>query len=269
MVTIARGRHAHLAAQHRSLAAQERIPDRYVVVAMGDPLIRPVVRDGLRREVVAVDVAPEAGARLPLAHARNRGVAAALGAGADTVVCLDVDCLAGAGLVQAYEDAVREEPEVVWSGPVTYLAPGADHAPGALAGQDAPHPARPAPAPGERRSGADPRLFWSLSFALSGEAWRRSGGFDEAYTGYGAEDTDFGFRVERAGLGLGWVGSARSYHQHHPTQDPPVQHLEDILRNARTFHDRWGEWPMPGWLEAFARLGLVERTDDGWRRAEV
>jgi len=50
-------------------------------------------------------------------------------------------------------------------------------------------------------------------------------------------------------LGLGWVGGARAYHQHHPVSSPPVEHLDDILRNGRLFHERWGEWPMTGWLE--------------------
>jgi hypothetical protein len=67
------------------------------------------------------------------------------------------------------------------------------------------------------------------------------------------------------GLDLGWLGDARAYHQHHPTQDPPVQHLHAILRNARLFHERWGWWPMSGWLEAFAQRGLVELRDGAWR----
>lgn len=266
VVTLARGRHDHLAAQHRSLARQDRVPDDYHVVAMGDADIRPEVVEGLGRHVLPVGAAD----RLPLARARNRGVAAALAAGSEVVVCLDVDCLAAPGLVAAYVEAVGDRPDVVWSGPVTYLgAEDSDLArrrPSALAALDDPHPARPAPAPGGRETGADPRLFWSLSFAVSASAWARTGGFCEDYTGYGGEDTDFGRRAASCGLDLGWVGSARAYHQHHPTQDPPVQHLDDILRNGALFHRRWGEWPMAGWLEAFEALGLVRRRGDGWER---
>ena len=47
---------------------------------------------------------------------------------------------------------------------------------------------------------------------------------------------------------------------------PPVQHLDDILRNGRRFADRWGQWPMTGWLEAFEREGAVRRDGDGWVR---
>jgi hypothetical protein len=41
-----------------------------------------------------------------------------------------------------------------------------------------------------------------------------------------------------------------------------VQHLTSILRNARIFHQRWGTWPMEGWLSAFEELGLIKRDSD-------
>lgn len=112
--------------------------------------------------------------------------------------------------------------------------------------------------------GGDPNLFWSLSFALHRDVWLRSGGFCEEYVGYGAEDTDFGSQAVAAGLDLAWTGSARAYHQHHPTKSPPVDHLDDILRNGRIFRRRWGRWPMTGWLEEFERLGLVVCDGDDW-----
>ena len=71
--------------------------------------------------------------------------------------------------------------------------------------------------------------------------------------------------AERAGLGFGWVGDARAYHQWHPTADPPVHHAADIVRNATLFHERWGWWPMEGWLRGLADAGVVERTGLGWR----
>ena len=268
VVTIAHGRHEHLRLQQRSLAAGAR-PDLWVLVAMDDPGLDDWPSDaGLCPRVVELAADPGG---LPLARARNRGAARALELGADVLVFLDVDCLAGPGLTAAYADAVREQPGTVWSGPVTYLPPpgpdGYDLA--RLAELDAPHPARPAPAPGERADDADPDLFWSLSFALHREDWQRCGGFHEEYAGYGGEDTDFGQQVAARGLGLGWLGSARAYHQHHPTSSPPTQHVDDILRNGAVFASRWGSWPMGGWLAAFERDGLVRRTrDGGWTQAD-
>jgi GT2 family glycosyltransferase len=106
-------------------------------------------------------------------------------------------------------------------------------------------------------------LFWSLSFAVTPATWRRIGGFCELYRGYGGEDTDFAHSAAGAGVGLRWVGGAHAFHQHHPVSNPPVQHLDDILRNAQVFHRRWGWWPMSGWLDAFAAQGLITWAPDG------
>jgi N-acetylglucosaminyl-diphospho-decaprenol L-rhamnosyltransferase len=267
VVTIARGRHDHLRRQHHSLSAGSRRPDDFVVVAMADPSLSdwPDI-DGLGAHVVPLDFRGP----LPLAQARNLGAEVALSGGAETLVFLDVDCLAGPDLVSAYEQAVGQFPDTLWSGPVTYLPPGLSESELATPWQyDDPHPARPAPQPGELVHDHDPDLFWSLSFALHADAWRRSGGFCEDYVGYGGEDTDFAAQAAAQGLGLGWVGSARAYHQHHPTQDPPVQHLDHILRNSGIFHRRWGRWPMVGWLREFEDRGLIEHGPEGWVRREA
>ena len=260
VVTIAHGRHDHLAAQHASLARGTRTPDRYVVVAMADARLAPADRSGLRREVLRIDAAPEG---LPLAAARNLGARHL--ADVDVLIFLDVDCLAGRDLVTAYVQAVQADPGRVWSGPVTYLPPAPDggYDLDRLVELDDPHPGRPAPAPGTVADQTDPGLFWSLSFALARPAWDRTGGFCEEYVGYGGEDTDFARVALRAGLGLAWVGSARAYHQFHPVSSPPVQHVRDIVRNARLFYRRWGAWPMLGWLEDFERAGLIERDTQG------
>jgi len=270
VVSIAQGRHAHLDNQHRSLAAGSRLPDDYVVVAIADPAIAPRTVGGLARHVEQVPAA--VGGALPLAAARNHGVDVAVRRGADVVVLLDVDCLAGGDLVAAYDEVVTSRPGRIWSGPVTYLPPppAAGYPvddPAALATLDDPHPARPAPRPGAVAHSDDPDLFWSLSFAVAPATWRTVGGFCEEYVGYGGEDTDLGHAALASGVGLGWVGSARAYHQHHRVSSPPVEHLDDILRNGRVYRQRWGYWPMIGWLQAFEAQGLVHRVGDDWARS--
>jgi GT2 family glycosyltransferase len=153
------------------------------------------------------------------------------------------------------------------SGPVSYLdrpGPGGYRATDLAAAQ--PHPARPAPAAGDLLQAEDLRLFWSLSFALDASTWTLVGGFDESYDGYGGEDTDFGQRASVAGVPLWWVGGALAYHQWHPVSDPPVEHVEDIVRNANRFRQRWGWFPMEGWLNAFAARGLArpDPNDGTW-----
>ena len=271
VVTLAYGRHEHLAGQHQSLAAGSRAPDVYLVVAMGDPAIEPCTVGAITREVLHV---PVADGELPLAAARNRGVSAAVEQGIEVVVLLDVDCLAGGELVAAYAEVVTQRPESIWSGPVTYLPPSPPEGypvadPEALTALDAPHPARPAPPSGELLTSEDPDLFWSLSCAVAPATWARTGGFCEDYVGYGGEDTDFGMTALAAGVGLGWVGAARAFHQHHPVSTPPVEHLDAILRNGRLYHRRWGRWPMMGWLEAFEKQGLVRQSGDDWVRTST
>ena len=69
------------------------------------------------------------------------------------------------------------------------------------------------------------------------------------------------------GLAHAWAPDARAYHQWHPVSSPPVEHLDDILRNGELFARRWGRWPMERWLEELEALGLVERRGGGWVRS--
>jgi N-acetylglucosaminyl-diphospho-decaprenol L-rhamnosyltransferase len=204
---------------------------------------------------------------LRLAAGRNRGALAATGAG--QLIFLDADCLPGPRLLTRYRSAAETHPDALLCGPVTYLAEGVVPATAdALPALTAPHAARPAPSDGENVVAGpdDYRLFWSLSFAVTTPTWQRLGGFDEAYEGYGGEDTDLAWTARKAGIPLVWTGGAHAYHQYHPTSSPPWQHLDDILRNGRLFAERWGFWPMQGWLEAFAAEGAIEQTITGWQR---
>ena len=194
-----------------------------------------------------------------LAAARNLGARTAIERGAEVLVFLDADCLASDALVPRYVSALKQHPDAVVAGPVTYLAEGEMR----VTDPD-PHPARPNPAPGELVDAENYALFWSLSFALTAETWRRIerefGGFDPSYEGYGGEDTDFARELERHRIPLVWVGGAHAYHQWHPVSSPPWEHIEDIVANANRFHAKWGQFPMEGWLEAFeAERGVVKQ----------
>lgn len=262
VVTLAHGRHAHLGAQARHLTRSTLPAARHVVVAMDDPAIPLVVPDA---DVVHVE---RQGGALPLAAARNAGVARALEAEPDLLVLLDVDCLPDPQLLARYAQAAAEHDGVL-SGPVGYLPPPPPdgYPDDGLRAMARPHPARPLPADDEVRRSDDPDLFWSLSFALTPTAWEVTGGFCESYYGYGGEDTDFGAQLEQRGVPMWWVGGAWAYHQHHDPPGPPVRHLDDVLRNAGVFFDRWGRWPMQGWLDEFARQGLAHVDAHGrWVR---
>lgn len=275
VVTIVHRRHDHLLRLLWGLGSQSRLPDLLVAVAIDDAGVETVVHESAlahRGVAVAVPSIGRVGEKLPLAAARNLGVATAMRTGATRVVVLDVDCIPSPRLVERY-GAVMDTHEGgrphVWTGEVAYLPPapaGRDYRDLDLDALAAPHGARPVLAPEETLPADDLRLFWSLSFAMTTRGWTDIGGFDEAYVGYGGEDTDFGQRLARQGGAMTWVGGARAYHQHHPTLDPPTQHLHDIVTNANRFAERWGWWPMEGWLDAFERLGLARREPDGtWK----
>lgn len=236
---------------------------RLVVAVWLDEAEAPVV-DG-----VTVIRVPPGRDGLRLAAGRNAGAAEALRRGARLLVFLDADCLPGPELLERYTEARYEHPESVFCGPVTYLPEGAaPRTPDGLRAATAPHAARPSLPPGETRAATsdEQRLFWSLSFACSPQAWVRSQGFDETYEGYGAEDTDFASRLQQRGIELRWVGGAHAYHQYHPTSSPPIQHLDDILRNGALYRDRWGSWPMEGWLKAFEEADVIRLRHGSWEK---
>ena len=258
VVTVVSGRHEHLAVQRHHLVRSTRPPLVHVVVAVDDDGISDVVAREPGLPTVVVPLPTTAGG-LPVAAARNAGVAAALAAGADTVVLLDVDCLPAPELLARYGAALDRHPSAVLCGPVTYLPPASDGGwrvddPTALRH---PHEARPDPAVGEIERLA-PELFWSLSFALTADTWHHLGGFYEGYVGYGAEDTDFGAHAAAIGTPLLMAGGADAYHQHHAVSRPPIEHLDDIVRNSAVYLRRQGALPMQGWLDEFARRGLTE-----------
>lgn len=266
VITIVRGRLDHLRHQEAALRAQPT-PYERVVVQMGGPDVRPVLASDSGSDsdgtVVLAHADPGDDGMLPLARARNAGVAAAT---TDRLVLLDVDCIPAPTLLARYADALDRAGGLV-AGPVAYLPPGVDHAamrrPALLAELAEPHPARPNPAPGTLVREDRYELFWSLSFAVQRADWDLIGGFCERYRGYGGEDTDFSYAAREAGVPLHWVGGAVAWHQHHEVESPPRRHLAEIVDNAWVFRERWGSWPMVGWLAAFRDEGLVRWEPSG------
>ena len=198
---------------------------------------------------------------LPLAAGRNAGRRAARGA---ILVFLDVDCIPSADLVAALSAHAATHDALVCC-EVTYL-PGHAVTDGwteaGLRRVGRRHPARSFPAAGLAPA-PHPGLFWSLAFAVRATVFDGIGGFDEAFDGYGAEDTDFAFRAAAKGIGVLFSADGHAFHQRHAAHDPPLQHFADIMRNARRFRARHGVWPMQGWIDAFMRIGLVEPAADG------
>lgn len=273
VLVITGGRDAHLARLIAGLERSARRPDQVVVVFMGQP-------DGAVPPTdlpVTVGHVPADGG-LPLAAARNRAAELATG---EVLVFLDVDCIPAADTVGTLAAEVSTwmpvDSGTVVMGTPRYLRPGwVEALAEAGVAADPGGPGR-APTDGELRRLSVPHhgrahlepgpseewhLVWTLVMAVVPEDLSRIGGFDEGFTGYGAEDTDLAFRARDAGCTLR-ISPAEVFHQHHGVMRPPLNHLEDILVNARRFRERYEVWPMDGWLRSFAELGLIRWDPEG------
>lgn len=254
VLTLVRNREAHLHQLVEGLRRSPVPPAELIVVDMSDdpvaipPQDFPVLIDRLSTD------------GLPLAAARNRAASLAT---QESLLFLDVDCIPLSGCLSRISEELAAH-DALLCADIRYLGPedarGAWTEAGLLA-IGKPHPVRAFPDAGIREE-RNPGLFWSLAFAMRRASFTALGGFDEAFTGYGGEDTDFGYRAAAAGLPLLFVGGAIACHQHHASHEPPVQHVRDIVRNASLFHRRWQRWPMEGWLEQFRSMGLVHWSDD-------
>ncbi|WP_281827436.1 glycosyltransferase family 2 protein [Jannaschia rubra] len=260
ILTLARGREAHLRHVIAGLARQTHQPHEMIIAVMQDaPYTDLPDTDFPIRQIHIVDD------ELPLARARNAAGAAAQG---DVLVFLDVDCIPHPELVADYA-AYTGKGDGLTMGEVLYLPAGAT-GPGWTAETfDAVavrHSDRQGPPESDRKRCEDYRCFWSLTFAMHRDDWAASGGFDERFRGYGGEDTDFGRTLQEKGIPIWWIRGARSYHQHHAHCMPPIHHIASILRNTEIFAAKWGHRTMEHWLHGFRMMGLIENGPDGLRQ---
>lgn len=251
---IVRGRPDHLRRTLLGLQRQTSPPDEVVVVSMGDPRVTSLAAQTAPAAIVEL-IDHDEGDPLPLARARNEAARLATG---DLLVFLDVDCIPAPDLVADY---VAQRRPGLLMGSVRHLPPGVpprldDWSVAELRRHGREHPARPSPASAATTDRYE--LFWSLNFGVERETWLQIGGFDEDFEGYGGEDTDLAFEARRQGVRAWFLAGAEAFHQHHDVQDPPLDHLHDIVANAEHFHRKWGVWPMTGWLRAFRDRGLIE-----------
>lgn len=262
VLTLVRGRQVHLEHLIAGLQSQERIPDEVIIAYMQDEPPK-VPDDGLLR----IRLIHVGGEPMPLAKARNRAADAAEGS---ILAFLDVDCIPDSQFVKRAVESMEHERNGVFLPEVRYLP--ARSGDWLCTSQQAPdysvldelglrHPAKPDLTGISIEPIGDFGELWGLAFILTAGLWHDAGGMNEDYNGYGAEETDFGKRLELAGAVLHWLGGTVCYHQHHTVHKPPLQHFESIVRNARQFYSQWGEWCMDYWLDDFVRRGLLSRSN--------
>ncbi|MEH3112340.1 glycosyltransferase family 2 protein [Pedobacter terrae] len=249
LVTIVKNRRAALINMISGLECCSSKPAELVIIHMNEePYQLPAATFPIRQQTV------NSLHHLPLAAARN---AAMLLADYDQVVFLDADCIPAPDFLSVYYKAFNR-PDALISGRVRYLTAEAMKKNDLLEHMMEYSIADPVRENIEQYSY---ELFWSLNFGCNKNTFKEIGGFDELFTGYGAEDTDFAFAAKAKSVPLMTI-NAMAFHQYHPSYDPPMNHLLDIISNAKAFREKWGIWPMEGWLSKFERAGLVEWSQD-------
>jgi GT2 family glycosyltransferase len=226
----------------------------------------------LRHSVQVLRCAPLPNGSLRVGAGRNAGAAAATGL---HLCFLDVDCVVPPSGLSAMTDRLIQRGVTVLMPPVRFLRAdwvqqvrnASPAGTGAwMAASDAAN--RPAPTADRIARPTEIDLFWSLAFCCTADTYERTGGFDDAYVGYGAEDTDFARRATQAGVTFVWLSDPTVFHQYHPPSRLDPDRLPELLANARRFHRRWGDWPMRGWLTELAERGVV-RWDETSNELEL
>ena len=245
IVTIVKGRRKQLANLLDSVKASTILPYDIQVVCMDDPdgITMP---EGLNGSIHVLNETHE----LPLAAARNRGIAATE---TGNVIFIDVDCIVSPTLFATM--LMGLDPETILAAYPLYLPIVPDTGNyGDLKRKAVTHPARERIPVGQP---VDHLQFWSLLFAIQKQTFENIGGFDESFIGYGAEDTDFAMMFHRAGVKQIFV---RDYvlHQYHDKYDPPLNHFDSIIENATRYQQKWNVLPMKRWLNAFKDMGLIK-----------
>lgn len=265
------GRHEHLRRCLASIADQCATSEVEVVVVDmtdGDPSLGELGdRSSGSFELRVVPCPPTPQGWLRIAESRNIGAAVA---SSERLVFLDVDVVLSPGSLESWTASIDTFSNALLAPPVRYLHEGWVHAvdPARPVGGStwwaaSSAAARPTPETERVATSGEFDLFWSVAFCCSLAAFERVGGFDTTYVGYGAEDTDFARRARDLRVALIWLSRGVVFHQHHPPTRHDPASLEAIIRNARRFRRRWGDWPMPEWLAELRSQQLIRWDRNG------
>lgn len=251
IITIVKGRRKQLTNLLNSIKASTMLPRDIQIVCMDNP-DEIIIPGGLKVSMHTMD--EELG--LPLAAARNKGIAAAQ---TGNIVFIDVDCIVSPTLFANMLMELNAD-NIIAAYPLYLpILPNTGNY-DELKGKAVTHPGREYIPVGR----PVPHLqFWSLIFAVEKQTFEKIGGFDESFTGYGAEDTDFAMMFHQTGVKQIFV---RDYvlHQYHDKHDPPLNHFDSIIDNAVRYRQKWGVLPMQRWLNAFEKMGLIKIDEAGY-----
>lgn len=249
IVTIVKGRRKQLGNLLASIKNSTILPIDIHIVCMDEP-------DDIfiSNELDVVVHGINSQYSLPLAAARNLGINASK---TESIIFIDVDCIVSPTLFQSLLRSLKAD-KIIAAYPL-YLPILPEHGNYAeLVNLSVAHPSRENIPFGK----TVPHLqFWSLIFAVQKQTFKKIGGFDESFTGYGAEDTDFAMTFHEKSVEQIFVDDY-ILHQYHDKYDPPLNHFNSIIDNAIHYQKKWKVLPMQRWLKAFEDLGLISITSE-------
>lgn len=79
------------------------------------------------------------------------------------------------------------------------------------------------------------RLAWTANLSVDAKTFHSIGGFDERFTGWGAEDMELAYRLHRCGARFYWSEEAYAIECPHPRDMP--SNVVSNLRNLTLFHE--------------------------------
>lgn len=101
-----------------------------------------------------------------------------------------------------------------------------------------------------RREGLSPYHVITRNFSVDADVFRRVGGFDEGFQGYGWEDIELAFRLVRHGVTLRYEHTALAYHYHIQTLEEAREKLRQAGEGAVYFWEKHGRnWHLGTFLE--------------------
>lgn len=256
VIIIVKNRVKHL---HNLLLGLAKCQNKFQVIVIHMNEVASECPDFLKQAYISYSLNSDS--KLPLAEARNQGAKLASG---EQLIFLDVDCIPGIYFIQDYANVFyKHKKTAIFMGEVYYLP---SDFPNNWSDNDLilygkKHQARTYLNHEQSKLTDRYELFWSLNFSVSKHVFHKKiGGFNKEYNGYGAEDTDFSFQARKCNVPLYWIKGAKTYHQHHGTYSPPLNHFDDIIKNATIFKKNWNIWAMEEWLNQFYEYGYINWT---------
>jgi len=237
LITIFSGRHQHLKNQLTGIARGTSMPDEIIIVGINEKY-NTAEFPALPIKFMNIDWE---GKYLPIAKARNLGAKYAEN---EFLIFLDVDCIPSETFIEKMFTDLQKNFGCIMGNPY-YLEAHTDIKNEDLKNSSKPHPVRPYVK--KLSSCNDYNLFWSLCFGIKKSVFLEIKGFDTNFNGYGGEDTDFAWKLEKHNIPF-YLTEHLVFHQQHPVYSPPLNHLNAIIQNVNILkrNGENGSWKT-GW----------------------